>query len=43
MNHWAFVEASYIVTAVGTFALLLWAVLALRRAEAAGQTEGDDA
>jgi Heme exporter protein D (CcmD) len=34
MNHWAFVTAAYIITGLGTGLLLVWAVLALRRAEA---------
>jgi len=35
MNHWSFVIAAYFIAVGGTFALLLWAFLAMRRAEAA--------
>ncbi len=33
MNHWPFIIAAYLVTAVGTLALCLWSIIALRRAE----------
>ena len=35
MNHWAFVTAAYAVALVATLGLLLWALLTMRRAEAA--------
>ena len=34
MNQWAFVIAAYAVTIVATAALLVWALAAMRRAEA---------
>ena len=34
MNQWAFVVAAYGVTAVATLALVAWAYLSLRSAEA---------
>jgi hypothetical protein len=33
MNHWAFVTAAYAVAIASTGGLLLWAFLAMRRAE----------
>jgi hypothetical protein len=35
MNPWPFVTAAYAVTIVATAALLIWANLSMRRAEAA--------
>jgi hypothetical protein len=35
MNHWSFVTAAYVVAVAGTVALLLWAYVTMRRAEAA--------
>ena len=35
MNPWPFVAAAYVVTVSATAALLLWAYLSMRRAEAA--------
>jgi hypothetical protein len=35
MNHWAFVTAAYAVAVGGTVALLLWAYVTMRQAEAA--------
>lgn len=37
MNQWAFVVAAYVVTAVATFALVAWAFLSMRSAEAAAE------
>jgi len=34
MNPWPFVTAAYLVAIVATTALLLWAYLSMRRAEA---------
>ena len=34
MNPWPFVAAAYAVTVAATLALLLWAFLSMRRAEA---------
>jgi len=34
LNAWPFVIAAYAVTIVGTLALVIWSVAALRRAEA---------
>ena len=34
MNQWAFVVAAYVVTAVATIALVAWAYLSMRSAEA---------
>ena len=34
MNQWAFVVAAYGVTAVATIALVVWAFLSMRSAEA---------
>ena len=34
MNQWAFVVAAYVVTAVATIALVAWAFLSMRSAEA---------
>jgi len=34
MTHWPFVTAAYATTIGGTIALLLWAFLSMRRAEA---------
>ena len=34
MNHWGFVTAAYLVAGGATLALLLWAWLTMRRAEA---------
>ncbi len=34
MNQWAFVIAAYAVTLVATAALLVWALVTMRRAEA---------
>jgi heme exporter protein CcmD len=33
MNHWAFIWAAYGVTAVGTIAVLVQSLMAMRRAE----------
>ena len=35
MNHWSFVTAAYAVALVATAALLIWAYLSMRKAEAA--------
>ena len=35
MSHWAFVTAAYAVALVATLGLLSWALLTMRRAEAA--------
>ena len=35
MNHWAFIGAAYAVTIGATAALLVWAYVTMRRAEAA--------
>ena len=35
MNHWAFVTAAYVIAVGGTVALLAWAYVTMRRAEAA--------
>lgn len=35
MNHWAFVTVAYAVALVATLGLLSWALLTMRRAEAA--------
>ena len=35
MNHWLFVTAAYVIAVGGTVALLLWAYVTMRRAEAA--------
>ena len=35
MNHWSFVIAAYVVALVATAALLVWAYLSMRSAEAA--------
>ena len=35
MNHWAFVTAAYVIAVGGTVALLAWAFVTMRRAEAA--------
>ncbi len=37
MNHWAFVTAAYVLTALGTIAVLVWSYLDMRRAEKAVQ------
>ena len=34
MNQWAFVAAAYAVTLLSTAALLVWALVSMRRAEA---------
>jgi hypothetical protein len=34
MSHWAFVAAAYAVTVAATAALLAWALVSMRRAEA---------
>ena len=34
MNQWAFVMAAYVAALVGTCALLVWAYVSMRRAEA---------
>ena len=34
MNPWPFVTAAYAITIAATIALLLWAYLSMRRAEA---------
>ena len=34
MNQWAFVVAAYAVALIGTSALLVWAYVSMRRAEA---------
>ena len=34
MNHWSFVIAAYVVTLLGTLALLIWAWRSMRSAEA---------
>ena len=35
MNHWSFVIAAYAIAIGGTVALLAWAYVTMRRAEAA--------
>ena len=35
MNPWSFVTAAYVVALTGTVALLLWAYVSMRKAEAA--------
>ena len=35
MNPWPFVTAAYAVAIIGTAALIVWAYVAMRRAEAA--------
>jgi hypothetical protein len=35
MNHWSFVTAAYVIAVGGTVALLFWAYVTMRRAEAA--------
>ena len=35
MNHWSFVIAAYVIAIGGTVALLAWAYVTMRRAEAA--------
>ena len=35
MNYWSFVSAAYVVAIGGTVALLAWAYVTMRRAEAA--------
>ena len=35
MNHWSFVIAAYVIAIGGTVALLAWASVTMRRAEAA--------
>ena len=35
MNHWSFVIAAYFIAIGGTVALLAWAYVTMRRAEAA--------
>lgn len=35
MTHWHFVAAAYAVTIILTLALIVWAFLGMRRAEAA--------
>lgn len=35
MNHWAFVTAAYGVALVATTALIVWAYVTMRKAEAA--------
>ena len=37
MNQWAFVIAAYAVTLAGTAGLMAWALVAMRRAEAAAE------
>jgi uncharacterized protein (TIGR03382 family) len=37
MNHWAFISAAYGLTIGATAALVLWAWLSMRRAEAAAE------
>ena len=37
MNHWNFIAAAYGVTVAATAALILWAWLSMRRAEAAAE------
>ena len=34
MNHWSFVTAAYAIAIGGTVALLAWAFVTMRRAEA---------
>lgn len=34
MNHWPFILAAYMIALSGTAALLLWSLVAARRAEA---------
>ena len=41
MNPWPFVIAAYAVTIGATAALLLWALLSMRRAEAAAEALKD--
>ncbi len=33
MNHWPFIIAAYVLTALGTFGLSAWSFHAMRRAE----------
>jgi uncharacterized membrane protein (DUF485 family) len=35
MNHWSFVTAAYVLAVGGIVALLAWAYVTMRRAEAA--------
>ena len=35
MTHWSFVMAAYVIALGGTVALLAWAYVTMRRAEAA--------
>ena len=35
MNHWSFVTAAYAIAVGGTLALLAWAYVTMRQAEAA--------
>ena len=35
MSHWSFVTAAYVIAVGGTLALMAWAYLTMRRAEAA--------
>jgi hypothetical protein len=42
MNHWPFIAAAYAVTLVGTVALVLWSLAAMRRAEAQAEALGRD-
>jgi hypothetical protein len=33
MNHWPFIVAAYVLTAIGAFGLTAWSMFAMRRAE----------
>lgn len=35
MNHWSFVTAAYAIALLGTLGLLVWALVSMRKAEAA--------
>ena len=37
MNHWDFILAAYAVTTVATGGLIAWALVTMRRAEAAAE------
>lgn len=35
MNHWPFITAAYVLTIIATSSVLVWSLLAMRRAEKA--------
>ena len=37
MNHWPFIIAAYVLTAVGTLSVVGWAYAAMRKAEGKGE------